>query len=178
MTDALAHSHTVDFLLFQIIMHLHVPVAYAEYSQPQETVTRNQDDQDEEGSANSSEEEGAEEDYAAMLENMDIDGDFTAWTSFRQSVRTLQVEDDDGGGNANDHSMIPPTISEDSSSTYNEPNDLAKWKARYEHLPVFSKYYQPTPQERKEMDELKQLLGISRLIPASHMVCNCVATYA
>lgn len=88
-----------------------------------------------------------------MLENMDIDNDFNIWSSFRCSVVSKRSPS----------SIALETSFEDSGTADSaklEMEDIQKWSRRLLRVEIYSKHYKPSAEERKELDELEQFLGM------------------
>jgi hypothetical protein len=92
----------------------------------------------------SAEDEG--EDLDALLNDMDIDKDFSMWKSFRVSI---------SGSDSGDAVALP--LDQDASE-----EAIQFWKERLLREEVYSKRYHPSKEEQQELHELATFVGLSR----------------
>ena len=96
-------------------------------------------------------------DLDAELDALDVDKDFSLWTSFRSrksiasSSGTLDL--DDIVASNDDDTSVPNPL---------EMDDLEYWRARIMRDEVFSPKYKPSPAEEQEFKELLKYLGMER----------------
>jgi hypothetical protein len=104
-----------------------------------------EEEEDSTGKAGDDEEEDGE-DLDAALADLDIDGDFQLFSSFRKSIDHHADDDDD--------LMDRQTSAEDSCER------MGDWSERVARTEIYSHRYRPGAEELQELRDLQDLLGI------------------
>ena len=116
------------------------------------TSTNSHDNQNDDDNGNDDSEEVEEEDLDALLNDMDIDKDFSMWKSFRASISS------DYSGDVN------VALDQDNNIVNQEEAEATRiqfWKERLQREEVYSKRYHPSKEEQQELQELATFVGLS-----------------
>jgi hypothetical protein len=92
-----------------------------------------------------------EEDLDALLNDMDIDKDFSMWKNFRASVSS-------DAGDVN----VALKQQDNDSQEEEEAKRIQFWKDRLHREEVYSKRYHPSKGEKKELQEVAVFVGLSK----------------
>jgi len=98
-------------------------------------------------------------DLDAELDALDVDTDFSLWSSFR-SRKSIASSTGTSDRDVGDLSANPDESLDDPNPL--EMNDLEYWRTRIMRDEVFSPKYKPSPQEEAEFMELVKFLGMER----------------